>query len=95
MISEKNLPYGMTSSNNNHNRISLGMLEASYRAGDRKLAAKITASVQKDLLQQKRYYQSLDDEKKSNLDYENSVNENLLQVLNEINKTYALRPAQY
>jgi hypothetical protein len=95
MIREENLPYGMTSSNNSHNRISLGFLEACYRAGDRKLAAKVSASVQKDLLQQKRYYQSLDDEKKSNLNYENSVNENLLQLLNQINTTYSMKQNQY
>jgi hypothetical protein len=88
MVLEENLPYGMTSGNNNHNRISLGLLEASYRCGDTKLATKIAASVQKDLLQQRRYYQSLDEDKKSNLQYENSTNESLIQLLNEINKNY-------
>ena len=65
MILEENMPYGMASTNNNHNRISLGMLEACYRCGDTKLATKVAASVQKDLLQQQRYYQSLDDDKRS------------------------------
>jgi len=88
MVLEENLPYGMTSGNNNHNRISLGLLEASYRCGDTKLAAKIAASVQKDLLQQRRYYQSLDEDKKASLQYENSTNENLLQLLNEMNKNF-------
>ena len=89
MILEENMPYGMTSGNNNHNRISLGFLEACYRSADSKLAAKIAAYVSKDLLQQRRYYQSLDDNRKTNLQYENSVNENLIQLLNEINKNYA------
>ncbi len=88
MILEKNMPYGMTSTNNNHNRISLGFLEACYRCGDTKLAAKVTASVQKDLVQQRRYYQSLDDDKKANMQYEISTNENLIQLLDQLNKTY-------
>jgi hypothetical protein len=40
-------------------------------------------------LQQQRYYQSLDDDKKTSLQYENSTNENLIQLLDELNKTYA------
>ncbi|HEX5152367.1 MAG TPA: DUF2723 domain-containing protein [Parafilimonas sp.] len=91
MVLEENLSYGMTSGNNNHNRISLGLLEASYRCGDTKLATKIAASVQKDLLQQRRYYQSLDEDKKASLQYENSANETLLQLLNEINKNYTTK----
>jgi len=89
MILEENLPYGMTSGNNNHNRISLGLLEAAYRCDDTKLATRIGASVQKDLLQQRRYYQSLENDKKASLQYENSTNESLIQLLNEINKNYA------
>jgi len=85
------MPYGMTSGNNSHNRISLGLLEASYRSGDTKLATKIAASVQKDLLQQRRYYQSLEEDKKVNLQYENSTNESLIQLLNAINKNYVTK----
>jgi hypothetical protein len=89
MILDENLPYGITSGNNMHNRISLAMLEACYRAGNIKLARKISASVEKDLLQQKRYYQVLDDEKKANMQYESQTNESLIQALNAINKSYA------
>ena len=92
MIREENFPYGMTSGNNTHNRISLQMLDACYRSGDNKLAAKIASSVQKDLLQQKRYYQSLDADKQANMQYENNINENLIQVLNEMNKQYNSKP---
>ena len=91
MILETNMPYGMTSTNNNHNRISLGFLEACYRCGDIKLATKVAASVQKDLLQQRRYYQSLDDDKKANMQYEISTNENLIQLLDQLNKTFATK----
>src|SRR5690606_31577658 len=59
MIRQENLPYGMTSGNNMHNRISIGMMEAAYRVEDAKLGDKIAASVERDLLQQQRYYKSL------------------------------------
>jgi hypothetical protein len=88
MIREGNLPYGMTSGNNNHNRISLGMMEAAYRVGDIQLANKIDASVEKDLLQQRRYYKSLNAQQQAALEYESSMNENLIQALNAIKKNY-------
>ena len=91
MIREENLPYGMASGSNMHNRISIAMLDACYRAGDVKLAHKIEAAVEKDLLQQQRYFQSLDEQKKANLGYENSINENLIQVLAEIKKQYGIK----
>ncbi|MFT4152835.1 DUF2723 domain-containing protein [Parafilimonas sp.] len=91
MILEKNLPYGMTSGNNMHNRISLGMMEAAYRAGDTKLAGRIAISVERDLLQQRRYYQSLNAQQQAALEYENSMNENLIQALNKVRANYESR----
>lgn len=91
MVREDNLPYGMTSANNSHNRVSLGMLEAAYAVGNRQLASKIDASVKKDLLQQRHYYNSLAADKKTNLQFEIETNENLLRVLDEIEKRYALK----
>jgi hypothetical protein len=59
-VLESNFPYGMTSNHGNqHNRISMSFLLASYESGDLKLAAKVAASLQKDLQQQMRYYNSL------------------------------------
>ena len=51
MMLEENFPYGLTSRNNDHNKISMGFLEACYRADDQPLAAKVLASVKKDLQQ--------------------------------------------
>ncbi len=59
MINASNFDYGMTSRGNMHNRNSLLFLEAAYMAGDTTLAAKVAASVKKDLQQQIRYYNSL------------------------------------
>ena len=88
MILQENLPYGMTSRNNNHNKISLGFLEACYRTDDKALAAKVSASVKKDLLQQQEYYASLDENKQANLQYESSTVQTLIEALNEMERKY-------
>lgn len=89
MIMQENLPYGMTSRSNNHNRISLGFLEACYNADANALAAKVSASVKKDLQQQQQYYASLNDIQKSNLQYESTINDNLLRALNEMEQRFS------
>jgi hypothetical protein len=59
-VLESNFPYGMTSNRGNqHNKISMSFLVAAYQSGDLKLAAKVAASIKKDLEQQMRYYNSL------------------------------------
>jgi hypothetical protein len=61
-VLESNFPYGMTSNQGNlHDYFSFRFLEACYTSGDLKLAAKVNASVKKDLQQQMRYYRSLGD----------------------------------
>jgi hypothetical protein len=55
-ILSENFPYGMVSRQNQHNTISVQMLEAAYKSGDKKLAAKIGASLGKDLQQQIAFY---------------------------------------
>lgn len=69
MMLEENFPYGMVSRSQQHNYISLLMLQATYAAGDTVLAAKITRSLKKDLQQQLSYYASLDEDKVSPFDY--------------------------
>ena len=55
-----NFPYGETTNlGNMDNRYSLFFLEDCYAAGDDPLAAKVAASMTKDLQQQLQYYQSL------------------------------------
>jgi len=59
-VSETNFPYGMTSNLGNFdNRTSLWFLDDCYAAGDNTLAAKVAASLKKDLQEQMRYYNSL------------------------------------
>jgi hypothetical protein len=59
-VLESNFPYGMTSNRGNqHDKISMSFLLACYESNDMKLAAKVAASVRKDLEQQMRYYNAL------------------------------------
>jgi len=61
-VLESNFPYGMTANRGNqHNRISMSFLLACYESGNMTLAAKVAASLKKDLSQQLRYYNSLGD----------------------------------
>lgn len=53
---QENFPYGLVSRQNQHNTISIQFLEAAYKAGDKKLAAKVSASLSKDLNEQLAYY---------------------------------------
>ena len=58
---EENIPYAMVSRQNQHNTISVQFVEASYRAGDKKLAAKVSAALMKDISEQLAYYAYLGD----------------------------------
>jgi transmembrane protein TMEM260 (protein O-mannosyltransferase) len=62
-VRESNFPYGMTTNyGNQQDAISTQFLLACYQSGDLTLAAKVKASLKKDLQQQMRYYKSLGDE---------------------------------
>ncbi|MEP7255799.1 MAG: DUF2723 domain-containing protein [Ferruginibacter sp.] len=69
MMLEENFPYGMVSRFQQHNSVSMMMLQAAYVAGDTVLAAKITKSLKKDVQQQLSYYASLDEDRANNFDY--------------------------
>lgn len=88
MFLQGNLPYGMVSRGNEHNRISLMFVEASYQADDKALAQKVAAGVKKDLQQQIRYYNSLEGEKGDMMQYEKSVAQQMLDNLDMMEKAY-------
>ena len=69
MMLDENFPYGMVSRGQQHNYVSMMMLQASYLAGDTVLAAKITKSLKKDLEQQLKYYAALSEDKEGVFDY--------------------------
>jgi len=69
MMLQENFPYGMVSRFQQHNYVSMLMLQASYASGDTVLAAKISKSLKKDLEQQLAYYAALPDEKAAEFDF--------------------------
>ncbi len=91
MMLQENMPYGHISRGNMHDRNSLMFLEACYRADDKVLAAKVTASVKKDLQQQLKFYNALGEKRAEMMSYEKRTTEELLQALTSIEQMFAGR----
>ena len=60
MMLQENVPYGLVSRGNMHNRTTLMLLDASYRAEDKILTEKITNTLRKEIKQEMNFYNSLD-----------------------------------
>ncbi|MBN9297614.1 MAG: DUF2723 domain-containing protein [Filimonas sp.] len=88
MMLPGNFDYGMTSRSNEHDRLSMIFLEACYRADDKDLAAKVYASVKKDLQQQLTFYNSLSGGKAERMEYEKQNTQNLLRDLDQMSQVY-------
>ncbi|MEJ7627030.1 MAG: DUF2723 domain-containing protein [Ferruginibacter sp.] len=91
MMLQENFPYGLVSRNQLHNQISLQFLYAAMKAGDTKLAERVKASVKKDMEQQQSYYQSLSDNRRDHMSYEEEQNENLIKTLMGIEQQFKLQ----
>ncbi|WP_298301430.1 DUF2723 domain-containing protein [Hydrotalea sp.] len=85
---QENFPYGMVSRANYHDRISLQFLDACYRSGDTTLAAKVSASVKKDLEQQIRYYNGLSGNNAENMADDKQTAESYLKALEQLKEMY-------
>lgn len=85
---ESNMPYGMVSRNQEHNQVSLQMMDAAYRCDNAVLAEKIGKSLKKDLEQQMRYYESLSDNRKSYLEQEINFGGQMLESIKQIEAEY-------
>ncbi len=89
MMLQENFPYGMTSRGQMHNKFSIQMLMAAYKAGDTVLADKINKSVKKDLDQQINYMSHLDDNKQGMImAYDGSDVQRLLMYLQQLEMQY-------
>ncbi|MEO6668893.1 MAG: DUF2723 domain-containing protein [Ferruginibacter sp.] len=88
MMLEENFPYGSVSRSQQHNQIAMQFLYAAYRAGDNVLAAKVARSLRKDMEQQVLYYQSLSDNRRDILSYEEERNDNLLKGLLQLEQQF-------
>ena len=89
---QDNFPYAMPSRNQQHNQISLQYLFAAYKAGDSVLAAKVSGMLRKDMEQQKVYYESLSENKRYSLSFEEERNNNLLNALMGLEQEYKNKP---
>jgi len=87
-MNQANFPYGLVSRGNLHNRTSLMFLEACYRADAKELAAKVYASVRKDLEQQIKYCNTLEGWKADNQAEEKRMAESYLKTMDEMQKSF-------
>jgi hypothetical protein len=81
---QENFPYGMVSRGNDHNQLSLAVMQAAYMADDKALAEKVASSVKKDLQQQMKYYNSLSGWQANGLTYEKQGAQELLDRLSQV-----------
>ena len=88
MMLDENFSYGMVSRGNMHNKNSLLFLEACLISGDTTLAAKVSASVKKDLQQQVKFYNGLTGDKVDQMNDEKRMAESYLQGLEQIQSIY-------
>ena len=93
MMLQENMPYGMISRGNMHNRNSISFLEACYRSDYKELAAKVMTSVRKDLQQQVKFYNALSVSKSESMAYDKKIAEDYLNALNSIEQMYGNKPA--
>ena len=88
MMLQQNFPYGHISGGNMHNQNSLVFLEACYRANATDLVEKVSKSIQTDLTQQVRFYNSLDGSKADAMAYEKRIAETLLDTMTKMKDVY-------
>ncbi len=91
-ILAENHPYAMVSKGNFHNGYSMKFLEASYKAGYRELADKISRALRKDFTQQITYYNSLPEGKQDAMRQEIQGTQQYLQYLDYIDGQYKDNP---
>ena len=84
MMLQQNFPYGMISRGNDHNQLSMAVMQAAYLADDKTLAEKVANSVKKDLQQQMKYYNSLSGWQATGLAYDKQNAQETLDRLTQI-----------
>ncbi|RYY70497.1 MAG: DUF2723 domain-containing protein [Chitinophagaceae bacterium] len=78
MMLESNMPYGMSSRNQQHNVYAYQFAVAAFLADDSVLAKKVIGALKKDITQQKAYYESLSENRRYQLSMEEQRNAQLL-----------------
>lgn len=87
-ILNENHPYAMVSKNNQHNYFTFKFLEASYKAGAKDLADRVSKALHKDFAQQISYYNALPDGKQEAMKSEIQGAVQLQQMLDMMDAQY-------
>jgi hypothetical protein len=89
-MKDVNMPYAMTSRDNQHNQTGLLMLEAAFKANKTALADRIGKALRADLEQQKRYnsYNQEFTGVTTEFDRDGIITEVMLMALNNIEAKY-------
>jgi hypothetical protein len=74
----------MVSRGNDHNQLSMALMQAAYLADDKPLAERIGKSVKTDLQQQMKYYNSLTGWQADGLNYEKQIAQEILDRLIQV-----------
>ncbi len=90
MLNVANIPYAMPGRYQQHNQISMQMVYASYRAGDNKLAEKISGMLKKDMEQQIAYYNTLSEKFQGSLAPEMERIDNFLKGLGQMEQQFKM-----
>src|SRR6185436_427807 len=85
---QQNFPYGMVSRGNEHNQLSLAIMQAAYLADDKALGDRVGKSVKTDLQQQMKYYNSLSGWRADNLQYEKQSADDMLKRLDQMQQMF-------
>ncbi len=88
MMLQQNFPYGLFSRGNMHNRTTLMLLDACYKAEDKALAQKIGMALKKELAQEKAYYNSLQGDKADQMSQEKTETEQFLKNVEQMEQFY-------
>ena len=88
MMLQENFPYGLFSRGNQHNRTSLMLLDACYRAEHKQLAAKISAALHKEVTQEKAYFAALQGDKIDQMKQEKDEAEQFANSLTQVETMY-------
>ena len=88
MMLQENFPYGLVSRGNMHNRTTLMLLDACYRAEHKTLADKISKALHKEVKEEMNYYNSLEGMKAENMLQEKSDLEQFGRSLDQMEQMF-------
>jgi hypothetical protein len=95
LMLQENVPYGLISRGNMHNRTTIMLLDACYRAEHKSLAEKISKALHKELKEEMNYYNSLEGIKAENLMQEKSDLEQFSRSLDQMEQMFtSLNPTK-